>query len=86
MRNFKGLFIVILLCLIILISILAAMQVRRTDSPQVIVNTSLDIAQSDIERVKKEAERAVNSICPILGVQKKIIRIKLNSILFNFDF
>jgi hypothetical protein len=68
---------VILLCLIILISIWAGMKVKRTDAPQVIVNTGLDIAPSDLERVKNEAERAVSSICPILGVQKKMIRISI---------
>jgi hypothetical protein len=77
MRNCRGLLITISLCLITLISGCARTQVIDTDTPQVIVNTNLDVSQSDIERVKKEAEHAMNSICPILGIKKQTIRISI---------
>ena len=52
---------------------------KDTQDSRVIVSTKLkDVSQSDIERVKKEAEIALNSIPPILGVEyKKDIKIKI---------
>ena len=52
---------------------------KDTQDSRIIVSTKLkDVSQSDIERVKKEAEIALNSIPPILGVEyKKDIKIKI---------
>lgn len=37
-----------------------------------------DISQSDIERVKREGEKALNKVCPILGIKnKKRIKIQI---------
>lgn len=53
-------------------------KVVANDSP-IIVKTSLpNVSQSDIERVKREGEKALNTIYPILGIKKKKrIKIKI---------
>lgn len=50
-----------------------------TKGGQITVSTSLDnVSQADIDRVKKEAEVALNNVCPFLGIKKnKRIKIRI---------
>ena len=77
MRKCRRLFIMISVCLIMFLSACTGTQVASTDSPQVIVYTNIEVSPSDIERVKKETEHAINSISPILGVKKPSIKIRI---------
>lgn len=77
MKPFRELFAVISICLVFLFPGCAGINVNVADTPQVIVNTDRDISQTDIERVKKEAENAVDTICATLGVEKRTIKINI---------
>ena len=50
-----------------------------TKGSQITVSTSLDnVSQADIDRVKKEAEVALNNVCPLLGIKRnKRIKIRI---------
>ena len=78
MKNNKRNFIFIGICAVLLsLGLVGTQKVAANDSP-IIVKTSLpNVSQSDIERVKREGEKALNTICPILGIKKKK-RIKIN--------
>jgi hypothetical protein len=75
MRN--NLFITVILSATILI-VCPVLEAADSIIPQVIINENkLHISQTDIERVKKEAEHALDSICPILGIKKQPITINI---------
>jgi hypothetical protein len=77
-RKNRSLLIIILLGSIILLSSYTELQAVESDTTNVIINTnSIPVSQSDIERVKKEVEHALNSICPILGIKKQTIRVNI---------
>ena len=71
MKNFRRLFFVITICFALIISACVGTQKAGKNDSLVIVKTSLSsVSQSDIERVRKEGEKALNTVCPILEIEK----------------
>lgn len=79
MKNYRRLCLVIAICFVLLSSGCVGTQKVGTDDSLVIVKTSLsNVSQSDIERVKREGEKALNTVCPVLGIEKnKRIKIQI---------
>jgi len=79
MKNFRRLFFVITICFALILSACVGTQKAGKNDSLVIVKTSLSyVSQSDIERVKKEGEKALNTVCPVLGIEKnKRIKIQI---------
>jgi len=68
--NYKRLTTIILVVSGALLLGCASNQGLLREQGRVIVTTNLSsVSQADIDRVANEAEKALNNICPILGVQ-----------------
>ena len=78
-RNYKRLLTIILVVSGALLLGCAVKQGLLTDEGKVTVTTNLSsVSQADIDRVRSEAEKALQNICPILGVQNnKSVNIRI---------
>jgi len=71
MKSSIKLFSIIPLLIGILLFGCVSTQKVPTKGSQITVSTSLDnVSQADIYRIKKEAEVALNNVCPLLGIQR----------------
>lgn len=79
MKNYRRLFLVITICLALMSSgCVGTQKVGNNDSLVIVESSIANVSQSDIERVKKEGEKTLNSVCPILGIEKhKRIKIQI---------
>ena len=79
MKNNKRNFIFIGICAVLLsLGLVETQKVVANDSPIIVITSLSNVSQSDIERVKREGQKALNAVCPILGIKKKKrIKIKI---------
>jgi hypothetical protein len=79
MKNCRRMFLVITICLTLMFLGCAGTQKVGNNGSLVMVKSSIaNVSQSDIERVKKEGEKSLNLVCPILGIEKnKRIKIQI---------
>ena len=78
-KNYKRFFTIILVVSGTLLLGCAAKQGLLSDEGKVTVTTNLSsVSQADIDRVRNEAEKALQNICPILGIQNnKSVNIRI---------
>lgn len=79
MKNIRMLFFVLTISFALISSgCVGTQKVGNNDSLVIVESSMANVSQSDIERVKKEAEKTLNLVCPILGIEKnKRIKIQI---------
>lgn len=79
MKNIRMLFFVLTISFALIFSgCVGTQKVGNNDSLVIVKSSVANVSQADIERVKREGEKTLNLVCPILGIEKnKRIKIQI---------